>query len=111
MYMQTRIVRFTNTNPKILECVAITGIKESYSRVNGKQTIDAVITIQNKTDKPLNDIEVVINVLDKRGRVIDDIDSEDRTIEPNSDYTFNIQITDKKAASWELAEIKKEKEE
>ncbi len=107
----SRVEKFVNTNPKILESVAITGIKESYSRVNGKQTIDAAITLQNKTDKPLNDIEVVINVLDKRGRVIDDIDSEDRTIEPNSDYTFNIQITDEKAASWELAEIKKEKEE
>ena len=107
----SRVEKFVNTNPKILDSVAITGIKESYSRVNGKQTIDAAITIQNKTDKPLNDIEVVINVLDKKGKIIDDIDSEDRTIEPNSDYTFNIQITDEKAARWELAEIKNEKEE
>lgn len=107
----SRVEKFTNTNPKILESVAITGIKESYSRVNGKQTINTAITLQNKTDKPLNDIEVVINVLDKRGKIIDDMDSEVKTIEPNSDYTFNIQITDEKAASWELAEIKNEKGE
>lgn len=107
----SRIEKFVNTNPKILESVSITGIKESYSRVDGKQTINAAITLQNKTEKPLNDIEVVINVLDKRGRVIDDMDSEDRTIEPNSDYTFNLQITDEKATGWELADIKNEKGE
>jgi glycine cleavage system regulatory protein len=54
---------------------------------------------------------VVINVLDKRGKVIDDMDSEVKTIEPNSNYTFNLQITDEKAAGWELADIKNEKEE
>lgn len=101
-----RVEKFTNTNPKILHSVSITGIKESYSKVNGEQTIDAAITLRNKTDKPLNDIEVVINVLDKRGRVIDDMDSEATTIEPNSDYTFNFSITDEKAVSWKLAEIK-----
>ena len=102
----SRIEKFVNSNPEILNKVAITEIRESFSENNSVKTKNVAITLKNKTDKPINDLEVVINVLDKKGNVLEDEDAEIKTLAPNLDYTFNIQIKNNKAASWELSDIK-----
>ena len=102
----SRVQNFVNSNPEILNKVAITEIRESFSENNSIKTRNVAITLKNKTDKPINDLEVVINVLDKKGNVIEDEDAEIKTLAPNSDYTFNIQIKNDKAANWKLSDIK-----
>lgn len=102
----SRIEKFVNSNPEILNKVAITEIRESFSENNSVKTKNVAITLKNKTDKPINDLEVVINILDKKGNVLEDEDAEIKTLAPNLDYTFNIQIKNNKAASWELSDIK-----
>ena len=102
----SRMQNFVNSNPEILNKVAITEIRESFSENNSVKTKNVAITLKNKTDKPINDLEVVINVLDKKGNVLEDEDAEIKTLAPNLDYTFNIQIKNNKAASWELSDIK-----
>ncbi len=102
----SRIEKFTSNNPKILDKVAITEIRESFSENNSNKTKNVAITLKNKTDKPINDLEVVINVLDKKGNIIEDVDDEVKTLAPQSDYTFNLPIKNNKAINWELSEIK-----
>ena len=84
----SRVQNFVNSNPEILNKVAITEIRESFSENNSIKTRNVAITLKNKTDKPINDLEVVINVLDKKGNVIEDEDAEIKTLAPNSDYTL-----------------------
>ena len=102
----SRVQNFVNSKPEILNKVAITEIRESFSENNSIKTRNVAITLKNKTDKPINDLEVVINVLDKKGNVIEDEDAEIKTLAPNSDYTFNIQIKNDKAVNWKLSDIK-----
>ena len=102
----SRVQNFVNKNPEILNRVVITEIRESFSENNSNKTKNVAITLKNKTNNPINDLEVVINALDKKGNVLDDVDDEIKTLAPNSDYTFNLPIKNDKAVSWELAEIK-----
>ncbi len=103
----SRVQNFVSKNPEILNSVAITEIRESFSENNSIKTKNVVITLKNKTDKDINDLEVVINLLDKKGKIIEDIDEDIETIGANSDYTLNISIENDKAVNWELADIKK----
>ena len=110
----SRVQNFVNKNPEILNRVAITEIRESFSENNSVKTKNVAITLRNKTDKPINDLEVVINVLDKKGNVIEDVDDEVKTLAPHTDYTFNLPIKNDKGVNngvnegvnWELSEIK-----
>ena len=101
----SRIEKFTSKNSKILDKVTITEIRESFSENNSTKTKNVSITIKNKTDKEISDLKMVINVLDKKGNVIENVDDNAKTIGPQSDYTFHLPIKNDKAISWELAEI------
>ena len=96
-----RLINFINHNKSILKKIEIVDVKTCDTDTRSY----ACITLKNKTNKALNDMIVVIDLLDKDGNILSDSGDTLKSLMPNNQYTFKMPINSENTARWELSNI------
>lgn len=65
----------------------------------------ACITLKNTSDKDLNDVMVVIDLIDKSGNVLNDCGDTLKTFKSMTEHTFKVPASNDKADRWILSNI------
>lgn len=96
-----RLSNFINQNHSILKKIEIVDVKTCDTETQSY----VCITLKNKTNKALNDMIVVIDLLDKDGNILSDSGETLKSLMPNNQYTFKMRINRENTARWELSNI------
>lgn len=99
--MDQRLRNYINQNQSVLKKIEIVDVKscdtDSRSYV--------CITLKNKTNKVLNDMVVIIDLIDKDGNILSDSGDTLKSLMPNNKYTFKMPINKENTVRWELNNI------
>lgn len=98
---EPRIEEFVSKNPAILNKVEIKEIKNC----DEESRKYACITLKNTSDKDLNNVMVVIDLIDKSGNVLNDSGDTLKTFNSMTEHTFKIPASNDNAVRWILSNI------
>ena len=102
--IDSRIEGFVSNNPTILNDIEILEVKDcdKYSMPY------ACITLKNKSDKKLNNVVVVIDLIDNVGNILNDNIDTLKSFNPKTEHTFEIPASGENVVSWVLLNINAE---
>lgn len=101
LYDDVRIKNFASRHKSILKKIEITKIEDSL--LNEKSY--ACIAVKNKSNSPISNFLIVIDLYDKDGNIITDSSDSIKSFASNAEYTFKIPITRGHISHWEVADI------